>query len=241
MISMFVYGHHSTEISLLVQTSKSIVAELSNKKLAVIERKTYGEKKLRLEEIEEFEEIQAAIVDVTLENGLLLAKKLRQLYPEVEMVIVADAETSPITYLNPSVKASALVLKPLAKKIVKETLIHFYKQFCMEEADEEYFMVERRGESVKLPYNKIIFFEAREKRIFVRSGNMEYGMSETIDGLSEILPANFIRCHRSFIVNVFFVTLVRFSENKIILDDNITLPLSRSYKSALKEVMKNDK
>lgn len=242
MISMLVYGHQNTEISLLVQTSKEIVAELSNETLAVTERKTRGEQKLKLEELEEFDGVQAAIIDVTIENGLLLAQKIRKINPYAEMAIVADAETSPITYLNPSVKASALVLKPFGKKILREALIPFYKQLCIAETDDdEYFVVEKRDESVKLPYSKIIFLEAREKRIFIRSGNMEYGINETIDGLIELLPDYFFRCHRSYVVNINFINIVKFSDNKILLDYDITLPLSRSYKNDLKEVIKNDK
>ncbi len=241
MISMLVYGHQNTEISLLVQTSKEIVAELSNETLAVTERKTRGKQKLKLEEIEEFDGVQAVIIDVTIENGLLLAQKIRKINPYTEMVIVADAETSPITYLNPSVKASALVLKPFGKKILREALTPFYKQLCIEETDDDFFIVEKRDESVKLPYSKIIFLEAREKRIFIRSGNMEYGINETIDGLIELLPDNFFRCHRSYVVNINFIKLIKFSENKILLDYDITLPLSRSYKNDLKEVIKNDK
>lgn len=241
MISMLVYGHQNTEISLLVQTSKEIVAELSNETLVVTERKTRGEQKLKLEEIEEFDGVQAAIIDVTIENGLHLAQKIRKINPYAEMVIVADAKTSPITYLNPSVKASALVLKPFGKKILREALTPFYMQICVEETDDDFFIVEKRDESVKLPYSKIIFLEAREKRIFVRSGNMEYGINETIDGLIELLPDNFFRCHRSYVVNINFIKLVKFSENKILLDYDITIPLSRSYKNDLKEVIKNVK
>ena len=53
------------------------------------------------------------------------------------------------------------------------------------------------------------------------------------------LPENFLRCHRSYIVNMSKVTAVKVSQSLIEVQDNLQVPLSRSYKRAVKEYSRN--
>ena len=53
------------------------------------------------------------------------------------------------------------------------------------------------------------------------------------------LPGFFCRCHRSYIINMRKVTAVKASLNLIEMQDEIQVPLSRSYKKAIKEYHKN--
>ena len=57
---------------------------------------------------------------------------------------------------------------------------------------------------------------------------------ETISSFQEILPSNFLRIHRSFIININFV--IHFSSTKVNLND-VELPISRSYKEMALNVL----
>lgn len=188
--------------------------------------------------LEQVEKLEAAILDVTVNGGIEAAKQLRREYPGVEIAIISDGTISPITYLNPEVRPASLLLKPLNMENVKQTLLEFFGIF-EEEEKEGYMLVERKGEKLRIPYQKIIYMEARDKRVYARMNNIEYGISDTIDHLAGILPEEFVRCHRSFIVNYIYIEKVRYSENYIALVGKIRIPLSRTYKTILKEVMKS--
>jgi DNA-binding LytR/AlgR family response regulator len=105
--------------------------------------------------------------------------------------------------------------------------------------ENECFLFDQKGERRRIPYQKIYYMEAREKRVYARLENIEYGITDTIEHLAGILPKEFIRCHRSYIVNYIYIERVRYAENFILLRGSHILPLSRSYKAALKEVMSN--
>ena len=96
-------------------------------------------------------------------------------------------------------------------------------------------MIETREGRTYVPLAQIYYFEAREKRIYVRLKKQELAFYETMEHLTERLPDYFVRCHRSFIVNRQRIRRVMLSKSLIELEQGIQLPLSRSYKPAFKE------
>ena len=59
---------------------------------------------------------------------------------------------------------------------------------------------------------------------------------DTLDNLEQKLDSDFVRCHRSFIIAKSRIKKVMLSKNLILLDNGYEIPLSRSYKSAIKEL-----
>ena len=72
---------------------------------------------------------------------------------------------------------------------------------------------------------------------FLNTGMEEYGFNDTLDRLETELEEGFIRCHRSFLVNKTMIESVWLSQNRQMLEDDIEIPLSRSYKPLIKEFL----
>ena len=85
-------------------------------------------------------------------------------------------------------------------------------------------------------HSAIRFFESRDKKIYVNTGNREYAFYDTLDELEQRLPESFARCHRSFIVAKSHIKNIMISRSMIVLDDDSVIPLSRSYKRVFKEL-----
>ena len=96
--------------------------------------------------------------------------------------------------------------------------------------------METREGKTFIPYSQIFYFEAREKKVFLRTLYKEYGFYSTIEELAKGLPDYFLRSHRSFIVNR--NTVENMKGNEVFLRQGFTIPLSRSYKSDFVEKMK---
>ena len=157
------------------------------------------------------------------------------------LLVIADEKMSPQVYLKPSVMPSSLLLKPVSReeidRVIDEFVDSFLQKFYGDEADER-FTVENREGRIQIPYAQIVYFEAREKKVFVRTGREEYGFYDTLDSLESRLKEEFLRCHRSFLVNKNKIAGVYLSQNRIALKDGFEVPLSRSYKPAVKEYLK---
>lgn len=191
--------------------------------------------------IEGITTLDAAIIDVTVPGGIEAAKRLRYRYNSIELMIISNASISPITYLNPTIKASSLLLKPFDMSLMKETVTSFFELFDESDSEAYYYVVQSNSEHFRVPYNKIYYFEARDKKVYLRLSSVEYYTNNTIEYLADMLPAFFIRCHRSFITNRQLIEAVHYGKNVIVMEQGMNVPISRTYKSAVKEAMKNEK
>ena len=184
-------------------------------------------------------------VDITVNGALELTKELRQISPSAYIILVASPQISPVTYMRPSIGAESLMLKPLDEKqiqeVLKEALGDYVERFYRPDGA-KVFVLENKGERNLINYENIYFFEAREKRVYLNTDTEEYAFYDTLDELTKRLSDGFIRCHRSFLVNKNKIEKVFLSQNRLVLEEDFEIPLSRSYKPALKEyLMKGEK
>jgi len=177
-------------------------------------------------------------IDVTLEHGIKYAEQSRKMNPLSQIIIIADQKTSPINYLTPTIVATSLILKPLQEAIVKHAMQSIFGYYIIQEKTEtELFVIESREYKQKIPYSQILFFEAKNKKIYACTVNNKYAFYDTLNHLEKELPREqFIRCHRSFIVNRKVISNIKLSKNHLELQDKIKIPLSRRYKKAIKNL-----
>ena len=76
--------------------------------------------------------------------------------------------------------------------------------------------------------------KSRDKKIYLNTSVSEYGFYDTLDQLENRLEQRFLRVHRSFLVNRSKIRKVRLSDNQMFLEDNVVIPVSRTYKKAIR-------
>ena len=91
---------------------------------------------------------------------------------------------------------------------------------------------------IKIPHDEIIYIESLSDYVRVMTINEEIVSKEKISGLNERLPDNFLRIHRSFIINTNRIKEMSFDE---ILVDDVRLTIGRSYRKVVKEVLNSNK
>lgn len=179
--------------------------------------------------------------DVTMEGALCALEKMRAAHSGAYLMIIADVSISPMTYLKPGIFPGALLLKPIDRsdmdRVVKDLFEVLSKD--MDRDPEKFFLVETREEKQYISLSQIDYFEAKEKKVFVRTKSCEYGFYEALDTLESRLPMGFVRCHRSYIINTKRVIALDLDENLVQMVDDLQVPFSRSYKKTLKEYFKN--
>jgi two-component system response regulator LytT len=235
MLTILMFDQDKQENQMLVKHSKDAIAFYSDDSLDVIE---VMDKQQVKEFLQKKQLMDAAFLDVTNQDGILLSKKIREAYELSELLVIADASVSPMKYMTPDIRAASLLLRPFSKEQSRQVIEQFFRSFYrnqLEEKEERILVVENRQGKINIPYSQIYYLEVREKKVFIRLKEREYSKYETMENMMKILPSNFIRCHRSFAVNKNYITRVKLSENTIYLENQITVPLSRSYKAEIKE------
>jgi len=164
-------------------------------------------------------------------------RTFRRRCADTMVMYITDASVSPLEYLRPGIAPDSLLLRPLNPRqlaaVNTEFMESFFERFDRKDT-EACFVVDTREEKVFIPFSYIYYFEARDKKLYVRAKNEEYAFYDTIEALGKRLPDNFRRCHRSYIVNTSKIVRIFPAENYIELSDQLGVPISRSYKSSFK-------
>lgn len=100
------------------------------------------------------------------------------------------------------------------------------------------FVLESEHCGAIIPSHFVFFFEAKKQRVFVHTEYMEYPSDMTLKELEGVALKRFVRCHRSFMVNMEYVK--RYDENskKLIMKEGTQIPVSKTYEGRVSELLK---
>lgn len=223
----------ASELAMLTESSKSIIARLNDEQWEFYDCKNI---KSFVEACKAGGSVDVAFIDVTEKQALSEAERFRTENGDADVLLIADNSMSPLDYIRPSIAASSLLLHPISESNANAVLTDFFKHFFKrggQKTDGSFEVNSREGKTY-ISYSKILYFEAREKKIFVVTDSREIGFYSTIDEIEKSLDGRFQRCHRSFIVNKERIDRLSISQGIIQLDEGAMVPLSRSYKAAFK-------
>lgn len=236
MIRMVTIDGKKDEISLIREAIKESAAKLTNEEwnLKFFLSTEESEKYIKDEPLIDF-----GCYDVTVVGGMKYLSTLRKRYENMSLMLIADAMISPVEYLKPGIKPDSLLLRPLRQEILMDTMETFISEGISKAAGKEgirTFTVESREGKVYIPYDKIYYFEAREKKIFIKTMSEEYGFYGTMEELASSLPNEFVRSHRSYIVNKTYIQEILSIQNMMKLINGFMIPVSRTYRQIMKEL-----
>ncbi len=236
MIFAIVYDARHEELETITEFIRKIIARHSEEQCVI---SSFSKKDKAIRAIQSMELADIAILDV--HDGTELPIIIRQKFPKLHMLLIADAIQKPDVYIRPSIMASGLLLRPTGKEDIFQTLDEFLMFFLEELGSDrgDAFLIETRNGILKIPYQQISCFEARQKKIIVRLRTEEYGYYGTMDELAEKLPDSFVRCHRSYVINLDRVRSYDATDALLGLDDYSVIPVSRTYRGIIRDVLRD--
>lgn len=174
-------------------------------------------------------------------GGEQVVQTVRDRNPTVLIVVIAGRETSPLVYVRPNIMAAGLLLRPLEKSQVTRMLCEVVDMAELRAREQlfnnEVFVFSTREGTIRVPYSQILYFEARNKKIFLCTNRTEMDFYSTLDGIMQKVPDYFLRCHKGFIINKHLVNQVNLGENCLRLIGGFQVPISRSYRETVKEAL----
>ncbi len=237
MIVMLFYSHIKKELSAFSELGYEISCHVSDDDW---DFPLYSEPAELKKFLEKNPIIDIACVDVAAKGGIEAAEKMRKRSRDMYIILLSDPTVSPVTYIKPTVMAGSLLIRPLTASAVKQVFTEAIKEYIKtirgNEAEKDAFLVDNRETKRLIPYSQIVFFESRNKKVYVNTGFEEYSFYDTLDNIESRVGDGFVRCHRSFIIAKSRIKKVMLSQNTVILDTDCYIPLSRTYKSVLKEL-----
>ena len=176
------------------------------------------------------------LCDVAIPGAAEAMIRFRSECPETMIIPIADAKTPPTEYVRPDIMPFGLLWRPLTREsIIKSLSDAFHRILELKLPAENCFMMKSRTGVQRVPYGSIYYFEAAEKKVFLRTQNAEYGFSGTLSAIEPTLPEQFLRCHKSYIVNHYHIRDIRYDIQSIRLDGDLEIPYSRGYRKTFLE------
>ena len=166
-----------------------------------------------------------ALADLRRRNGRLF----------VALVLPPGADLS--RFVRPSIQPSGVLFIPLVRERLYELIREIEAERARTEGPEAVFTVKTGGETFYIETGRICFFEARSKRIALKTDVQEILFYSSFEKLQQQLPGHFARCHKGFLINTRQVREVRWSDMEVVMRDASHIPISRTGRQVLRQAM----
>lgn len=179
--------------------------------------------------------IDVLILDINLNSnisGIELAKIIRKNNKRVYIIfLTGHLEYSLIAY---SVKTFDYLPKPITMERLEITLKRLLEDVKF--SNQKFICIDNK---TFLNHSEINFIKKDGMKIVFCTNSQIYETYNSFNKLQNILPDNFIRCHKSYIVNTDNIVNINTNKNEIILHNKCTCGIGPKYKNNLMEVLKH--
>lgn len=204
------------------------------------EVKLYSNSESLLSDVEKGgEHFDLYLLDIFMENsmnGIELAGKLRD---KDEASAICFVSTSDDFYREAyDLYAIQYLIKPVSREELEKLLNKVEKIFVRKKGKTLKYSWRRSAGTI--PYEEILYVNSREHVLFIHcmDGRVQESTGKLKDLEQQICGDTFLRCHQSFIVNMYHVR--KFSGMELTLaEGGEIVPISRRYYATVKERYRN--
>jgi DNA-binding LytR/AlgR family response regulator len=166
------------------------------------------------------------------EVGLQVRKVIKDYATEIVYISGKDGYDRQLFDVQPL----HFIPKPIQASIVIDDL-----KLAMERAKKSnvFYQYQKLHDIYKIPVNDIIYFESQNREMKIvttRSEDYFYGNIEDIE--LKVAGHQFLRIHRSFLINYNHVAILRYTE--VAMSNGVTLPISRTKRQGFRNLQINE-
>lgn len=166
-------------------------------------------------------------------SGMELAADIRKKDEEIPILFVTGYDS----YMAQGFEVAALhyLLKPLQKEKLFVVLDKFNRN-RLKRVQEEKLLLRTDQGPLSIPASKIWYIEARAHQCILYMEDETHVLCASISEMAGMLcdRREFVRCHRSYLVNVQHVSAI--VKPELVLDDKRRIPVSRSAEKEVNQV-----
>ncbi|MGH1520283.1 LytR/AlgR family response regulator transcription factor [Chryseobacterium sp. JK1] len=122
------------------------------------------------------------------------------------------------------------LLKPISFERFQKSTLKAQERFSFQEEENTHFFVKSSGQQHRIGFNDILYIESIKDYVNIRTAAEEYIVLDTLKSMENQLSDQFVRIHKSFIVNLGKIKSV--SPKKVILPEH-EVPIGDSYRANL--------
>lgn len=153
-------------------------------------------------------------------NGITFANELRAFNKDFSLIFVtAFFEYSMLAY---QCKTFGYVLKPVTTQSIAPIMLRLQSEFYQESSN---FIQLNKSESIRA--KDILFIERNKSKTKVYTACDTFETNYSLNNMQEFLPKDFVRVHRSYIVNQNNIQGINKNEKVILFENKLSCPLGQ--------------
>ena len=164
-------------------------------------------------------------------SGLELAKKIRQKNKNMYLIFsTGHLEYALIAY---KLKTFDYLPKPVTPERLEDTINRIFADISM---DSKVNFINVGNSKILINENEVDYIKKDGMKVVYHTPYKEYEAYSSFSKIEKNLPENFIRCHKSYIVNTKKIVNIESNNNTIQFDSNCRCYIGPKYKNNLMEV-----
>lgn len=182
-------------------------------------------------------DVDVLLLDINLKDntsGLDIAKELRKTNKNAYIIFT----TAHIEYVIMAYKYKTFdyLPKPITIERLEETILRLFNDIENSKSG-KYIKIGNTQNIIR--EDDIEYIKRDGMKLVYHTSNKEYETYSSFNKIQDDLPDNFVRCHKSFIVNVSKISNIEVSSNKISFENNSHCLIGPKYKNNFMEVFNN--
>lgn len=185
--------------------------------------------------------VNALFLDIDLKSkisGLDIAEEIRKINKQVYIVFTS----AHLEYILKAYqyKTFDFMPKPITVERLEDTILRMMDDMNSKDKKSRFIRLNNRNTIIN--EDSINYIKKDGMKLVFYTDNRIYETYSSFNKISEELPPNFVRCHKSYIANINKITDISPSKNTIIFNDECNLKcfIGPKYKNEIMEVLKND-
>lgn len=177
--------------------------------------------------------VDVLFLDINLKNktnGLNIAEEIRKTNKNFHLIFT----TGHFEYVMEAYKVNTFdyLVKPISQDKLEETVLRL-----MDYMDSSNNCFVKINGTTFINQSDIQYIQKEKMKLIYHTNNGNYETYNSFTKIQETLPNNFVRCHKSFIVNISNVHHVESNSNTIFFIDNSKCYIGPKYKNNFMEVI----
>jgi len=174
------------------------------------------------------------ILDIDLKStmsGLELAQKIREKNKDCYLIF----STGHLEYVMMAYKLKTFdyLPKPITSERLEDTIIRLFND--INGLPKKYIKIDNKN--TMIDENQIQYIKRDGMKLVYHTLNKDFEAYSSFNKMQLNLPNNFIRCHKSYVVNINKITNIDPVSNIISFENNSTCEIGPKYKSSIMEVI----
>ncbi|MEO2078127.1 MAG: LytTR family DNA-binding domain-containing protein [Bacillus sp. (in: firmicutes)] len=155
-----------------------------------------------------------ALVDINMPllDGLEAVKSCKKIVPSLQVIFITGHDEYALEAFG--VNAIDYIVKPIERGRLYSALeraasmIKHTTTLQIQQSVKKDLMIKQQNQYSFIPLDEIIFIERADRKTVIHTINKKYQLNEPLTNLEEVLDSRFIGSHRSYIINLQFLTRI---------------------------------